>query len=674
MKGEGVRMEGEASPGKSDEREESWASDVTWATQENDLEDDKMTPEKALDNAGASVAVVEDMPRNPFLSVSSAPSSRCSSPLANVKQAGHFRSNSFQRWRHQVQRVWRWGSSGVSSSCGSREKSLRATLNLEIMAKQKRLWYRTQSKLRDSKLHREPTALFEQFFIVGLHSHTNVEVIEDAFAKKKTWESEAAKSDMLDLRKLRYNGQTPALEPQVLFKYPPVRKVATRETDIPAFCFPEGVKARLLEKTPSMSDLNELVFGQEHLARDDLSFIFCLKVSDNSTLYGVCLHVQEIVQRAPGILSPISLLNTTCKTSRFLVAAPRCYCMLTRVPFFELHFEMLNSIISQERLDRITQYVKDMTLTDSIPQVIGEHEQIDGNYDSVDREYCESWMGFAVPVDSVSGLTSYSAVSMSDKEATPILFGQPGSYSPESVSLSEVSDNSHARELDRESRRSLQFLDDFTSENSGYHSDSFERVNCVFENGQVSPEVNSTTYPSIICRLERIGSLESVYSSVRGVGSEDEADFNSRLETSASDEKSNEAHNNEALQIVCGYHALPVPPRGGEIIFQPLEHLQPIKYCRPSASSLGIAVNCDIDKHIFTEVNELNSRLEAAEEAFALSIWTVSTVCRALSLESVLALVTGALLEKQVIVTCPNLVLNILDVRLSGYVEDNYSS
>jgi len=47
--------------------------------------------------------------------------------------------------------------------------------------------------------------------------------------------------------------------------------------------------------------------------------------------------------------------------------------------------------------------------------------------------------------------------------------------------------------------------------------------------------------------------------------------------------------------------------------------------------------------------------LVAAEEALALSIWTVATVCRALSLESMLALLTGVLLEKQIVVICPNL-------------------
>lgn len=75
-----------------------------------------------------------------------------------------------------------------------------------------------------------------------------------------------------------------------------------------------------------------------------LKFPFLLvQVADNATLYGVCLHVMEIVQRPPGILgvsSPLSHSSAGC--NRFLVSAPRCYCVLTRVPFFELHYEMLN--------------------------------------------------------------------------------------------------------------------------------------------------------------------------------------------------------------------------------------------------------------------------------------------------------------------------------------------
>jgi hypothetical protein len=51
------------------------------------------------------------------------------------------------------------------------------------------------------------------------------------------------------------------------------------------------------------------------------------------------------------------------------------------------------------------------------------------------------------------------------------------------------------------------------------------------------------------------------------------------------------------LQIVCGYHALPVPPRGGEIVFQPLEHLQPVKYSRPGLSLLGLG-DTDLDNDL----------------------------------------------------------------------------
>lgn len=41
------------------------------------------------------------------------------------------------------------------------------------------------------------------------------------------------------------------------------------------------------------------------------------------------------------------------------------------------------------------------------------------------------------------------------------------------------------------------------------------------------------------------------------------------------------------LQIVCGYHSLPVPEWGCELLFQPLEHLQSIQYRRPAIASLG---------------------------------------------------------------------------------------
>jgi hypothetical protein len=48
---------------------------------------------------------------------------------------------------------------------------------------------------------------------------------------------------------------------------------------------------------------------------------------------------------------------------------------------------------------------------------------------------------------------------------------------------------------------------------------------------------------------------------------------------------------NDLLQIVCGYHALSLPTRGSELVFQPLEHLQPIEYRRPPVAFLGLHEN-----------------------------------------------------------------------------------
>uniref|UniRef100_A0ACD5TUJ9 Uncharacterized protein n=1 Tax=Avena sativa TaxID=4498 RepID=A0ACD5TUJ9_AVESA len=578
--------------------------------------------------------------------------STSSSPVQQIRQhVRHVRTSSFQLFRQQMQRAWKWGPVGGAER-SPREQMLRTTVNIEAMANQKRQWYQLHSKALDQNQFKEPTTLFEQFFVVGLHSYANVAVIEDAFAKKKAWESNLACSEIVDLKKIQYHGPMLTMEPQILFKYPPGKKVETREIDLPSFCFPEGIKARLVERTPSMSDLNEVIFGQEHLCRDDLSFIFSLKVSDNAPLYGVCLHVQEIVQRAPGILGAVSPLNqTSYKPSRFLVSAPRCYCLLTRVPFFELHYEMLNSIIAQERLDRVTQFASEIALAEPVPRSLKEQDQLHGEFESSNGLSYNDWTEYAVPVNSISGLVSSSGHT-SESDVPLYLFRSWEPNSPESMSASETSDSSYAKELEKEGRRSFQQYEDCISENMESRCDSFGRASSTYEYGHTSPDFLST-HSSVCTRLVRAQSMESLHSSVKGAGSdEDDDEVNAKNETIVDDDKVMgwaKAHNNDPLQIVCGYHALPLPPRGGEIVFQPLKHLQPVKYSRPGLSLLGLG-DTNLDNVVI-----VNACLVAAEEALALSLWTMATVCRALSLESMLALFTGVLLEKQIVVICPNL-------------------
>ncbi|KAM0828353.1 hypothetical protein ACQ4PT_067613 [Festuca glaucescens] len=603
--------------------------------------------------SGAGSPGMEDSkPRSSSAPPSPGPpgASTSSSPVPQIRQhARHVRTSSFQRFRQQMQRAWKWGPVGGAER-SPREHLLRTTVNIEAMANQKRQWYQLHSKALDQKQFKEPTSLFEHFFVVGLHSYANVAVIEDAFAKKKA----------VDIRKDQYHGPIPTMEPQILFKYPPGKGVEIREADLPSFCFPEGVKAHLVERTPSMSDLNEVIFGQEHLCRDDLSFIFSLKVSDNAPLYGVCLHVQEIVQRAPGILGAVSPLNqTSYKPSRFLVSAPRCYCLLTRVPFFELHYEMLNSIIAQERLDRITQFASEIALAEPVPRSLKEQDLFKGDFESSNGLSYNDWMEYAVPVNSISGIVSSSRLT-SERDAASYLFRSWEPNSPESISASEISDSSYAKEFEKEGRHSFQQFEDCISENTESRCDSFGSASSTYDNGHMSPDLLSTD--SLMSRrLGRTQSMESLHSSVKCAGSDEEEDeVNMKNEAIVDDYKVMgwaKAHNNESLQIVCGYHALPVPPRGGEIVFQPLEHLQPVKYSRPGLSLLGLG-DTNLDNDLTspeTNVVVVNACLVAAEEALALSIWTMATVCRALSLESMLALLTGVLLEKQIVVICPNL-------------------
>lgn len=574
---------------------------------------------------------------------------------SKLGSAGLRRNSSFQRLKSQVQRAWKWGSV-------PRERGLKSTFNPEVLANQKREWYQLQSRA-DRKQHKEPTSLVEHFLIVGLHSYVNIAPIEDAFVRRKIWESEVAKSEILDLRKIQHRAPPlPTMDPQILFKYPPKKRLAMRLQDLSAFCFPGGVKAHLMERTPSMSDLNEIVYGQDHLCRDDLSFIFSFKVADHATLYGVCLYAQEIVQRPPSILGVVSPLSRSSGTSsRFLVSAPRCYCILTRVPLFELHYEMLNSLMAQERLERITQFVNEMNLIDFVPQAIRTSDQLAENFEPPMTESSNDWMASAIPVNSVLGFAAAAAGLVSDNVVRSFSFRRLEPQSPESISASEASDISQGREFDRDTRKNLQVFDDCASETSGSRCDSFERMNGETENGQMSPEGGTFQY-SVRHSLERVGSSDSLLSSVRSMGSEEDDidEVSSKYEKSVTDEQVMEwakEQNNDLLKIVCGYHALPLPLRGTEIVFQPLDHLQPIKYRRPGVSALGFNGNYATTERCGSplEVAKVNARLADAEEALALSIWTTATVCRALSLENVLGLFVGALLEKQVVVVCPNL-------------------
>ncbi|KAI3667977.1 hypothetical protein L6452_43048 [Arctium lappa] len=549
-------------------------------------------------------------------------------------------NNGFQRLKNQMQRALNWG--------GNQDHEI---YNPEILANQKRQWYQFHTKSPDITKYEDPSSLFEHFLIAGIHPKANLEPVEDAFARRKKMDTKVDPTELMDPQAVQFQSTpTPnvTMEPQILFKYPPGKKLSMRLGDLASFCFPTGVKAHVLERTPSLSELNQLVYGQEHLNRDDLSFIFSLKVADNATLYGICLQTQDFVQRPPGMVGAGSPLARASRGgSRCLVTAPRCYCILTRVPFFELHYEMLNSIVAQERLSRITQFASELSLdhVSSAPKLNDQGDECTGN---TSKEH--SWMDSAIPVDNeivVSPPSAAAAVIIDNVISSPsrLETGSPScnAFRDKSFNKENQTENvgrKHLPGLDDSNHDALEKRWEYLGKMHGDH----ETVRREYVEACVFPPSQT---------LERLGSSGPLFSSVKGVVPEDEDVVLSCSDKDAINKTIMEwarEHKNNLLQIVCGYHALPVPSYGGKIVFRPLDHLQTIEYYR-TAFSFGEGP----EEQILDIPDKVKFKLAAIEEAVSLSNWTTATICRVLSLENVLILLAGVLLEKQVIITSPNL-------------------
>ena len=75
-----------------------------------------------------------------------------------------------------------------------------------------------------------------------------------------------------------------------------------------------------------------------------VSFCACVQVADNLPLYGVCCYMEEMVHRPPSLLKA-KYPDCNMPLTRYMVAAPRCYCFLTHYPFFSLHMKVSVLII-----------------------------------------------------------------------------------------------------------------------------------------------------------------------------------------------------------------------------------------------------------------------------------------------------------------------------------------
>ncbi|KAK2358608.1 DENN (AEX-3) domain-containing protein [Trifolium repens] len=277
-------------------------------------------------------------------------------------------SSQLLRLQYQVTKLFK----GFSSSPDLENQN--TNYNPEILTTLKRQWAANfHLKYMGQKSWKEPSRLFESMVVVGLHPNCDVQALHRQFVDRKLEGSDKLRSDLGCQNQSRAESN---IEPQVLFVYPPEKRLPLKRKDLLSFCFPGGLEVQAVERTPSMSALNEIFFGQEHLKQMDLSFVFRLQGSDNSTLYGCCVLVEELVQKPSGLLSLISDKQPSYSSlRRYILTTQRCYCILSRLPFFELHFGVLNSIFTQERLEKLTKSVGDSNL-----------EFVEGSYDEENSE------------------------------------------------------------------------------------------------------------------------------------------------------------------------------------------------------------------------------------------------------------------------------------------------
>jgi len=174
-----------------------------------------------------------------------------------------------------------------------------------------------------------------------------------------------------------------------------------------------------------------------------------------------------------------------------------------------LFFFAHGSIIAQERLNRITQFVSEISLSSYSPSPSRSHDQFHGNFDSPDREGSSDWTSSAIPIDSAVVLTAAAAGIINyDEVSSPAKIGESPSRS--SGEGSEASDFAPAKEIDEDGTNNVQDSNgraSDASEASGFGRPYESYKNCTTTTSpEATPPSDSGNH-----KLERSGSFVSLY-------------------------------------------------------------------------------------------------------------------------------------------------------------------
>ncbi|KAH9616694.1 hypothetical protein KSS87_001428 [Heliosperma pusillum] len=275
---------------------------------------------------------------------------------------------------------------------------------------------------------------------------------------------------------------------------------------------------------------------------------------------------------------------------RYIFTTKRCYCILSRLPFFELHFGVLKSIFMEERLERLTKSFGGLEM--GVQDALNKVEESEENGSNLLREH--------VPEDDMNETagTSYYSQSSFSETATSTKVTDIASQ----VTHSEFEGNSSSfREETDDTLTTISYdRDTLSSEKdpSAIQSDN--------DNSVVSKPSTEKSIPGAVWPLLRYQQFEGSEPSSSFQGSpcesrhlrseNDEADTEEASISGQADFSCHndilewaKANNNGSLQILCEYYKLDTPTKGTTITFHPLEHLHPLKFHRIGERVLDIS-------------------------------------------------------------------------------------
>ncbi|KVI12201.1 uncharacterized protein LOC112507017 isoform X2 [Cynara cardunculus var. scolymus] len=532
------------------------------------------------------------------------------------------------------------------------------TYNPEVLTSQKRQWASFQLQALHRRILKEPSRLFESMVVVGLHPNCDIQSLEEQYFGRRSEGSGRLQSPINVQRQSASTVEN--IEPQVLFVYPPDKQLPLKYRDLLSFCFPGGLEVNAVERTPSMSELNEILLGQDHLKQSDLSFVFRLQGADDSILYGCCLVADELVQKPSRLISMMSDGQPVRPAlSRHILTTRRCYCILSRLPLFDLHFGVLNSIFTEERLERLTQSIGDLDLE---CKLLHDNEvYLEDKTNGISAELGAQGMQHrTTETVQLSGRNSTTETATGDRRADE-------EY--QSLMVDSLSSDKGASDVPADPS--------IITDSSKQESIAAEPISNYCDSPVYDMVGNNQPtqrhIPNAILPLLRYQQYDSSESSSSFQGSPcDDRNFRSELDlaemevTSFSSQEDNEhdeildwakANDHGSLQIICEYYRLRLPARGSTVRFHPLEHLHPLEFHRPDETLLHIAGSAIDFMSCSTsfELAEAHNALAVEEEATALSVWAIACLCGSLRLEHVLTIFAGALLEKQIVFVCSNL-------------------